>query len=431
MKNYYDVLGVKPDATPEEIKLAYRKLAKQYHPDIDPGNPEHEKRFRRIKEAYDTLIDPKRRRKYDYMGHSAYVKDPHFRSEFFDEEDYRTPETDDGCGASDGEEGHCGSCSGKGHGHTHENGHCGRCSGHGEGESEDAFEAEDGHCGACEEHRKDPADEEEELPPPYAIRIAVWMDYEEALQECIKTITFTENIQCPVCMGENADQARVCPDCEGTGRKIIYRYAYPSKTAVEIPCGRCRTTGRLAAKKCPACRGLGYVEKSWTMKVRIPKGAYQQQFFYLEKCLLELDGAEDTSPFFTLPDHQGKQFILIILYREKEGFRNLGGHVHTDVHVDYPTVVLGGSIKIETIEGVIDYPLPPGSRLDRPIRFPRKGLCIPPTLGGRGDHYAHLILDIPTHLNTEQAAALARFRDLLYADAAPDVDPPDGCSDAS
>ena len=455
MKNFYEILGVKPDARFEEIKAAYRKLAKQYHPDTDPGNQEKERIFAQIQYAYETLSDPKKRRQYDYMGHSAFIKNPHYRSMFYDFDDDPSGE-DPGCphdadsasrgrgrhshghGGHSHEDGHCGACGD----HDHGDGHCGACDGHGDGHAHGdghcgacGDDVEDGHCGACDEGRK--VREEEDTPPPSAIRIALWLDYEETLTETWKEVVFTEKLDCPHCMTDSedpllADQKirgfsgtqtnfrTVCPDCGGKGRRMVYTMSYPTKSGYEIHCGRCHGTGFIPMRGCPLCNGSGIFERTWKLPVHIPKGSWYQRYFLLSDCLPK------NHPFWDVPLHNERLYVLIVLFNEKKGFTNLGGHLHTDVHVDFPTLVLGGDITVNTIDGDITHHLDPGARLDRPIRFPGHGLYVPRHLGGRGDHYAHLILDIPKDLTMLQKDALERFREAMNSPEEDEKDPEAG-----
>lgn len=164
MRNYYDILGISRNATKEEIKTAYRNLAKKYHPDTNSESDEVKERFQEIQEAYAVLSDPEKRKMYHYYGHEAYRKSYHAQhaSGFWGSAAHEAERNKDNTHEND----HCGSCQNGAHSHN-----------------------ADGHCGACEEGRK-PAPEEG--PPPQAIRIAVWLDLNDTLHTTVKDGYYTE-----------------------------------------------------------------------------------------------------------------------------------------------------------------------------------------------------------------------------------------------
>lgn len=348
MKNYYDILGVPKDATEKQIKAAYRRLAKKYHPDSAKNHPENAKKFQEISQAYKTLSNEKLRREYDYMGHSAYEHSEHFRSAPQDEE------------------------------------------------------SDDGHCGACRR-----AAPKEETPPPKSIRIVVWLEMEDTLKETVTNAYYTEKIPCPHCTGDKAKIVHTtCPDCGGKGRKISYEMRWGIKSPKETFCNRCHGSGKIALEKCPQCHGSKTIEKTWTFQVRIPKGAYERQFFVLQD---QLVGEHD---FYNQPEHADKLYILIVLLREKPGYTKRGYHLYTDLSIDFPTLVLGGTVTIPTIEGNVTWQIPPGTTLEQPLRLPGRGLIRPKKIGGRGDQYVHLHLIVPRTLSYSQTMALEHYRSL-------------------
>lgn len=351
MQNYYEILGVSKDASQKEIKAAYRKLAKKYHPDSGHGKTDAGKKFQEISQAYRTLSDEKLRKKYDYMGHSAYEQSDAFRSAFHHEE------------------------------HASQ---------------------EDGHCGACRRHA------EEDGPPPKSIRIVVWLNYEDTLQETVASATYVEKIPCPHCTGDRAKIVHsTCPDCKGKGRRIIYEHSWGSKSSRETFCNRCHGTGKIALEKCPVCNGLHTLDKTWSFQVKIPKGAYERQFFVLKD---QLVGETD---FYEQKEHKDKLYILIVLLKDKPGYTKKGYHLYTDLSVDYPTLVLGGTVQIPTLEGILSYSIPPGTTLEQPLRLINKGLIRPKKMGGRGDQYVRLHLQVPKALTPQQQKALEQYRALF------------------
>ena len=348
MKNYYEILGVKPDATQEEIKKAYRKLAKQYHPDSKECDSEDNARFQEISEAYGVLSDAEQRRKYDYMGHEAYAGSSR-----------RSSSAD--------------------------------------------YETEDGHCGACEHGRK--KKEEDEGPPPQSIRIAVYLTLKETLKEVVKPVSFNIKEDCPRCQGEDAEIPYTqCPVCDGTGRRIQYVSNWGHKVGREVFCNTCRGKGKIPREICPDCHGLGYIEKKWEFQVKIPPGSYERQYFFLRDIVCEDKEGVDKVPC------GDKNLIVVVLVNDDPMFERKGYHLYTTCEVDYTTLVLGGKIKSTTIEGDIWHEIPEGMQTTGRLQLLNRGLIRPKKIGGRGDQYVNLSVRIPSDLTPRQKQALEEFR---------------------
>lgn len=322
MRNYYQILGVKRDATQEEIKQAYRRLVKKYHPDAAGQTEENIKRFQEIQEAYSVLSDPEARERYRYYGHAAFTKSYYAQ-----------------------------------HGHGQNYGETSRDSG--ESGEEDC----DGDCDHCTRHsdgsycpnRGRHAAHWEERIPPESIRISVWMELEETLEEQIKDIEYTEEV-------EN-------PDAGKPGQ--------PSR-----------------------------ISKTWRMRVKIPKECYEHQLFLLDDVIIE--GKEFLEE--QKKRHPHRYFFAMILLRDRKGFRRQSFHLYSDLTVDYHTLVLGGKVKIPTIGGTVEYEIPPGTQPERRLRLVGHGLVMPKKVGKRGDHYVILHVRVPKKLTPEQRAALEAFR---------------------
>lgn len=353
MGSYYEILGVKPDATPEEIKKAYRKLAKKYHPDSKNDDPAANARFQEISEAYATLSDPELRQKYDYMGDDA----------------YKSMNSRQGSSSAD-------------------------------------YETEDGHCGACEQGRR--KKEEDEGPPPKSIRMAVHLTLKETLKEAVKPVSFYIKEDCPRCQGEHAQIPYVeCPVCNGKGRHIRYESSWGHKVGREVSCSTCRGKGRIPKEICPDCHGLGYIEKKWEFQVKIPPGSYERQYFFLQDVVC---GEKEEVDKISCGN---KNLIVVVLLDDDPQFQRKGYHLYTTCSVDYPTIVLGGKIKIPTIEGDVWHQIPEGLQLGGRIQLLNKGLIRPKKIGGRGDQYVTLNISIPRNLTARQKQALENYREAM------------------
>ena len=329
LRNYYEILEIKRDATQAEIKTAYRRLAKKYHPDNASQDPRMAERFQEIQEAYSVLSDPEKRKIYHYYGHEAYRKSYHAQhgGGFWG---YASGSYEETCS----EEEHCGSCGGEGH--SHGDGHCGACGGEGHSHT-------DGHCGACDEGRKAP---EEETPPPKTIRVAVFLDLEETLHEAVKDVYYTERMP-------------------GSSR-----------------------------------------EQSWKFQVKIPKNTYAHQFFFLKDVIY----GDDAFLKYQEQARPDKLFVIVVLLRDKPGYLVQDYHIYTDCQVDYHTLVLGGTIKVQGLEGEILAEVPAGTLPSQKIRLVGQGLVQPKKVGGRGDLYVCLHIRIPRDLTPKQRAALEAVR---------------------
>ncbi|MFV0529687.1 MAG: DnaJ domain-containing protein [Lachnospiraceae bacterium] len=350
MADYYTILGVQPDAAPAEIKKAYRRLAKKYHP--DSNNEETQKKFQEIAEAYSVLSDEESRKEYDYWGHDFYQKSARAA----------------GSHASYQEE-------------------------------EDAE-----HCGACTNRSKA---YKEEAPPPKSVRVALYLTLEETLHDVVKELHFKTRQPCPDCQGNPEFSLQTCPDCNGSGTKTIFEMAWGERTRTQTYCHRCKGTGKIPVETCTTCKGLEYIEKEWDFKVKIPAGAYEHQFFFLED-IITPESDRPKTPIF--PD---KNLLVVILLRENREFTIQSYHIYSEVFVDFATMTLGGVIRIAGIEGIIEYELPPGTKSGSRVRLENKGLTKPPQIGGRGDHYVVVTTYIPQNLTEEQQEALRRFQELL------------------
>lgn len=307
MKDYFQILGVKRDATTSEIKKAYRKLAKKYHPDANGDNEEIKKKFQEITEAYQVLSDEKARKEYQAWGHETYT-----------EHRKRAAHT-----------------------HPHE-------------------EGEDGHCGACKNRNPRP---KEEGPPPYSVRTAVHMTYQEVLTGARKRAELRLKEPCPHCQTRSGE---ALSDKKG---------------------------------KCPHCKGKGYVERMRQVEVDIPPRTYDGCFYHLDDVLCPHE--EEVTQ---------KNIVVIVLVDDQAGYIRQGYHLYATKLVGYPEMTLGGEITVDTIDGKALYVIAPGTLNGTRIRLVGQGLWMPPKVGNRGDLYVTLQVEIPQNLTENQRKALEAFR---------------------
>ena len=336
-KDFYDTLGVDRNASQKEIKKAFRRLARKYHPDLNPGNKEAEKKFKEINEAYAVLGDPKKRTDYDNVGHTVF---------------------------SQGAQG------------TDFNG-AGPFNFSSEGGFEfgDVFSDLFGAGGSFTE-------------PPLrgaGLLTRLTLTLEEAFKGTTKKITVTHDVTCKRCNGRGAEGLARCGKCGGSG-KISSKKAFFSYTQT---CPDCGGSGQKATKLCPDCRGKGTILKTETVNVKIPAGVDNGSRVKIRgKGGAGIGGGP-----------QGDLYIEISL-KPHPLFRREGKNVHVEVPVTIPEAVLGAKIDVPTIDGVTKMTLPPGTQGGQKFRLSGKGFPAPKG-GGRGDQYVTIRIATPKNLNEE------------------------------
>lgn len=358
-RDYYEVLGVARSAGEDELKKAYRKLAKQYHPDMNPGNTEAETRFKEVNEAYEVLSDKDKRAKYDQFGHAGV--DPNFGAGGFG-----------GGGFGDFDLGDLfGSFFGGGFG---------------------------GGFGG--QSRPNP-----NAPKRGAsLRAAITITFEEAMQGCEKELSLNRVESCDSCHGSgcaSGTTAEVCPDCRGAGQVRIQRGAGGFAFTTTAPCSRCRGTGKLIHQPCSDCNGAGQVRRQRKIKVRIPAGIDDGQSISLRG---EGNGGLNGGP-------AGDLIVSVSVLPDFQFERN-GYDLHLEHAVSFSQATLGAELQIDTIDGPVKYTLPPGTQTGTTFRLRGKG--VPQVNGrGRGDQYVTVKVTVPTNLTDEQKKALKLFAEAM------------------
>ncbi len=350
-KDYYAILGVPRNATEKEIKAAYRRLARQYHPDVNPGDKQAEEKFKEINEAYQVLSDPEKRAAYDRYGEQwqAYQR---MREQY-------------------------------GEGFQPEGGFGGMPFGF---ESFADFIEQllrgGGSFRATGFHA-----------PPRDIEQTLEIDLQDAIHGATRTLQLNLEEVCSRCggLGELRDHQQTCPACGGRGRKRF------SLLGVEMPCDECEGTGRVSAL-CPTCGGSGVVRRTRTITVKIPPGVAEGQ-------RLRLAGEG-------LPGSNGQRGDLYLRIKIKPDgrFERKGNDLYVDVDVDYLTAILGGEVSVPTPNGSVTMKVPPGTQSGTRFRLAGKG--IPLGQGKRGDLYARVRIVVPRSLTPRERELLEQLRQL-------------------
>ena len=357
-RDYYEVLGIQKGASEDEIKKAYKKLARKYHPDMNPGDKEAEEKFKEVNEANEVLSDPEKKARYDQFGFAGV--DPNY-----------------GAGAGGGAYG----------------------GGFDFGDLGDIFGSFFGGGFGGGQRRNPNAPQRGE-----SIRASVSVSFTEAAFGCEKSVTLERSEQCPTCKGNGCAPGttpEICPDCHGTGTVQTRRQTPMGVFASNGPCRKCGGPGRLIHQPCPDCRGTGAVRKRKTIKVNIPAGIDHGQTISLRG---QGNAGKNGGPAGDL--------LITVMVQPHELFRRDGVDVFCEAPITFAQAVLGAELEIPTIDGKVKYSIPEGTQTGTVFRLKGKGI---PVLNGRGrgDQYVTVTIETPRNLNKEQKEALRRFSETL------------------
>ncbi len=353
-RDYYEVLGVSKGASSDELKKAYRKLAKQYHPDINPGDKEAEAKFKEANEAYSVLSDDQKRSQYDRFGHSAF----------------------DG-GAS---------------------GFGGGFEGFGFGGLDDLFETfMGGGMGGRSGARKNGPRRGNDLQ--YALEIT----FEEAAFGVEKEISVTRLQACTTCGGSGAKPGtnpETCKHCSGTGQ-VRYAQNTPFGQFVNVKtCDVCRGEGKIITAPCETCSGKGRVSKNSRMSIRIPSGIDEGQ-------TISLKGEGEPG----IKGGPSGDLYVTIHIKPHPLFKREGYDVVCDIPVSFTQAALGAEIDIPTLDGMTKYTMPEGTQTATVFKLRSKGVKHLRN-NSRGDQYIRVNVEVPTKLSSKQKELLRQFAEV-------------------
>lgn len=344
-RDYYEVLGVSKTATDDEIKKAYRQLAKKYHPDTST-EPDATEKFKEVQEAYETLKDSQKRARYDQFGH----EDPA-----------------NGFGGS---------------GFSGFNGF----GGGGFGGFEDIFESffGGGRSGGSPKQTKG-----------RDLRINMTITFEEAAFGCEKTVTLNKYDTCPKCNGlgaESKGDIETCSRCHGSGQVTVEQNTILGRVRTQSVCPNCGGAGKVIKKKCPNCGGDGRIKKSSPVKIKIPSGIEDGQG-------LRISGYGDAS------NNGGPSGDLLINVSVKKHdlFERDGLDVYLKMPITFSQAALGDEIKVPTLHGDEKLKIPAGTQTGTKFKLSNKGITL--NRGGisrTGNQYVIVTVVTPTKLTNEQ-----------------------------
>lgn len=353
--DYYEVLGVNKDATDSEIKSAFRKAAKQYHPDLHPGDKEAEAKFKEINEAYEVLSDSTKRAQYDQFGHAAF--DP--------------------------------AAGGAGGGY----------SGAGFGDFSDIFSSVFGGFGGFggTTHRNGPI-------PGDDLKYNLTITFEEAAFGARKEILIPREEVCKTCGGTGAKpgtQPAKCTACGGSGQVRVQQNTPFGSFATVRTCDACGGTGKIIKEPCAECRGKGRIHKSNRIVVNIPAGIDNGQTLTLR--------GEGEAGYRGGPN--GDLYVVISV-RPHKLFTRKGYDLYLDMNIPVTVAALGGEIQVPTLTGTVKYTVPEGTQPGTTFRLREQGVTRL-NASGKGDMLVRANVQIPRKLNEEQRELMRKLAEAL------------------
>ena len=359
-RDYYEVLGVSKTATQDELKKAYRKLARKYHPDLNKDNEEAAEKFKECNEAYSVLSDDQKRAQYDQFGHAAFENG--------------------GMGGGGGFGG------------------AGGFGGFGGSGMEDIFDMFFGGQGGRGGNRPKSG------PQRGAdLRFDLEITFEEAAFGLEKEINLYRDETCDHCHGEGAEpgsKVESCPECNGTGYVRFTQNTMFGQMVNERPCSRCKGEGKIISEPCKECRGKGTVKRNKKLKVKIPAGVDNGS-------RLRVSGEGEAG---AKGGPSGDLYVYLYVKPHKF-FERDGTTVLCEVPINIVQATLGADIKVPTLDGQVTMKVPEGTQPGKILRLKGKGI---PSLrgGGRGDQLVRIKVVVPTKLSDKQKDALRKFADI-------------------
>lgn len=351
-RDYYEVLGVDKNADDAAIKKAYRALAKKYHPDMNPGDTEAEKKFKEASEAYAVLSDPEKRRQYDQFGHAAFDGGAGGAGGF----DFSGTDFSDIFG--------------------------------------DIFGDFFGGGRARSARNNGPM-------KGANIRTSVRITFEEAVFGCKKEIELTVKETCKTCNGSGAKPGtnpETCSKCGGKGQVVFTQQSFFGTVRNVQTCPDCQGTGKVIKEKCSDCRGSGYIPMRKRYSVEIPAG---------------IDNGQSTRmPGLGEPGVNGGprgDVLVEVIVGRHPIFQRQDFNIFSTVPMSFAVAALGGEIMIDTVDGKVIYDVKPGTQTDTKVRLKGKGVPSVRNREIRGDHYVTLVVQVPDKLKPEAKELLKQF----------------------
>ncbi len=348
-KNYYEILGVSKNATEEEIKAAYKKLVKQYHPDLHPNDKLAAEKFKEINEANEVLSDKQKRAAYDYEQEHPGM-------------------------------GGMGGMGGAGFG--------------GFGGFGDIFDSIfQGFGGGASVQRDTTGDD---------IQLQLTLSFMDAAKGCTREISYSRNEPCPVCGGtgaKNGTAFRTCTKCNGKGQIRYAQETMFGRTVRVGACPDCGGRGKIVTEKCPDCKGKGYIRRETKLTLNIPAGADTNS--YIRKRGYGQAGTDGGAP---------GDLIVVIRVEPHKIFQRKNMDLYVDLPIPFQTAALGGTVKVPDLDDTFDYQIPEGTQSGTTFTIRGKGIR---SRSGTGNLYLRVTVEVPTRLTRDQKKKIADAAETL------------------
>ena len=368
-RDYYEVLGVDRNADDAALKKAYRALAKKYHPDMNPGDKEAEKKFKEASEAYAVLSDAEKRRQYDQFGHAAFEGGAGGAGGGFGGFDFSGADFGDIFGDIFGD--------------LFGGGRRGGRAGNGPMQGAN-------------------------------IRKGVRITFEEAVFGCEKELEVVIKDPCTTCNGTGAKPGtspETCQKCGGKGQVVYTSQSFFGTVQNVQTCPDCHGTGKIIKEKCSDCAGTGYVASKKTIQVSIPAGIDNGQS-------IRIRGKGEPG---TNGGPRGDLLVEVTVSRHPV-FGRQDMHIFSTAPISFAQAALGGDVRIKTVDGDVLYNVKPGTKTDTKVRLKGKGVPSLRNKQVRGDHYVTLVIQTPEKLSAEAKEALRKFDALTGNTLNQDID---------
>lgn len=350
MSDYYELLGIDKSASKDEIKSAFRKMARKYHPDVNKEEGAEEK-FKEIGKAYETLIDDEKRTLYDRYGEDGLRNAGYNTQGPFD---------------------------------------------FGFGNLNDIFESFFGGAfGGFGQNDPNAPQRGSDL------RLDIQIDFKEAVFGIEKEIKIDHLETCETCHGTGAkagSRPETCPQCGGSGQVQQVHQTILGQIAQVVTCPYCKGKGTIIKDRCPECKGEGKIQKEKTLKVKIPKGVDNGSKIRISA---EGDAGANGGP-------NGDLYVVLFVKKDKY-FKRDGFNIFTELEISLPQAVLGDEIEIETLDGTEIITVPSGCKHDKIITLKGKGVPVLGSNGMRGDHFVVIKLNTPQKLSDEEKELYKRL----------------------